>query len=229
MSDNAKIPESHESYGVIQISRVSCSPHTNLFGSSVRHGNFVSLKICEGRKTRDFQADRYHDGERLVEVSMSATQFANAITSLNMGCGTPVTIDYVKGDEFNEQTRKYRERCPEVNARQIATTELKIQMSELGNKVDALAKDSVEILGRKGTIKSGDKKKLLSELSNLVTEIRSNIPFTHECFNRSVDNTVTEAKGEIDATLQVMREKLGDQVLAGAIEIPMLEEGKEID
>ena len=223
-------PETHESYGVMQISRVSVSPPTNLFGSSIRHSNMISLKISEGKKYRDYQADRYMDGETLIEVAMSATQFADAITSLNVGCGTPVTLSYVKGDQWNEKTRRHREPCPEVNIRKLANQELKNEMACLGERVDELTKDAKEILERKGTtIKSDEKKKLLQDLMFVAQEIKSNIPFAHDCFNRSVNKTVIEAKGEIDSTLQAMREKLGDKVLAGQgqIEIPMLEEGEE--
>ena len=218
-------PETHESYGVLQISRVSCSPPVALFGSSIRHGNLISLKICEGKKYRDYQRDRYMDGKTLIEVEMSATQFAEAITSLNVGSGTPVTIHSVTGDKFDEKTRRYRERCPEVNAKELATHELKDKMACLAENIEKLAKDAKEILEQKGTtIKSGNKKKLLQDIQFLIQEVRDNIPFAHECFNQSVTKTVTEAKGEIEAAYQTMREKLGDKVLLGEIQVPMLEE-----
>ena len=220
-------PEKHESYGVLQISRVSTTPPTDLFGSSIRHGNTIILKICEGKKSRDFQTDRYYEGKMLIQVEMSSTQFANAITSLNVGGGTPVTLRYVLGDKWDEKFRRYRKPCPEINARKLVNKELKNEMAHLGEKVEQLSKDTKRILQRKGTtIKSAEKKKLLDDLNSLITEIKSNIPFAHDCFNRSVNKTVTEAKGEIDVTLQAMREKLGDKVLQGAIEVPMLEERK---
>ena len=96
-------------------------------------------------------------------------------------------------------------------------------MSDLSTRLDELKKDSEEILTRKEPIKAADRKKLLDDLRMLEQEIRSNIPFVHECFNKSVDKTVTEAKGEIDATFQTVRERLGDAAIAGKIEVPMLE------
>jgi hypothetical protein len=217
MEDNMnQEPETHESYGIISISRVSSQPPVNLFGSSIRHGHYITLKISTARKRRDFQKDRYNSVERLIEVDLSATQFANVITSFNVGDGVPCTLNYVKGDKGY-----HREKCPEINFKQQATKELKEEMADLGKRLDNLKKDSVEILNGKGAIKVADRKKLLEDLRMIDQEIRSNIPYVHECFNESVETTITEAKGEIDATFQTIRERLGDSAIK--IEVPMLE------
>jgi hypothetical protein len=215
-------PEKHESYGLVSLSRVTCTPPMALFGSSIRHSNLINLKIHKGKKYRDFQNDHYMDDGLLCEVYLSPTQFAEAITSFNVGCGVPCTLNHVIGDKFDEQARRFRQPCPEVNIRQLANQELKSEMSELKETVDRLSKDAKEILNQKGALKKADKDKLLKDLMFLAQEIGSNIPFVHECFNKSVNKTVTEAKGEIDATLQSMRERLGDKVLNGEIEVPLL-------
>jgi len=220
-------PETHESYGVIGFSRQTCSPAQSLFGSSIKHGNMIELKIMSGKKYRGYQSDRYSGGKTLCRVILSPTQFAEAITSFNIGDGVPCTVEEVNGDVWNNQTRRFREKCPEVNMRQRANSELKEEMSELGKRVDRLSEDAKEILNSKATLKKADREKLLNDLSSIVQEIRSNIPFVHDCFSESVDKTVTEAKGEIDATYQTLRERLGDKMInAGLIEVPMLEEGK---
>ena len=214
-------PETHESYGLVSFSRFSINPPVPLFGSSIRHSHPIRMTISQGKKYRDFQKDRYMDGKTLCEVWLSATQFAEAITSFNVGCGVPCTIRNVIGD--SEQ----REPCPEVNFRKQANNELKEEMSELSERVEELSKDAKEILGKTGNIKKSEKEKLLKDLIFLAQEVRSNIPFVHDCFNESINKTVTEAKGEIDATLQTMRERLGDKVLNGEIEIPLLNEGNK--
>jgi len=221
-------PERHESYGMLSISRMTSTPAKPIFGSSIRHSNIISLKILKGRKYRNFQKDRYMGDGTICEIWLSPTQFAEAITSFNIGDGVPCNIQHVKGDKWDEEKRQYREPCPEVNFRKQANDELQDEMSELGDRVNKLSADAKEILNQKGSLKVADKKKLLNDLTALVQEIESNIPFVHTCFNHSVNKTVTEAKGEIDATLQTMRERLGDKVLAGEIEVPMLEETKEI-
>ena len=182
------------------------------------------MKVSKGKKFRDYQNDTYMSEGQLIEVWLSPTQFAEAITSFNIGEGVPCTLKHVVGDKFNTTTRQFREECPERNFRKEANIELKDEMAELGKRIAKMSKDAQELLTSKGQLKVGEKKQLLDELQGIVTEVESNIPFVHECFNESVNKTVTEAKGEIDATYQVMREKLGDKVLSGEIEIPMLEE-----
>jgi len=220
-------PETHESYGMVSFSRISSSPAQALFGSSVKHGNIISMKVHKGRKYRDFQSDRYSSDGTLCEVFMSQTQFAEAITSFNIGDGVPCTLKMVTGDEWDAEKRGFREDCPEVNFRKQTTEELNEELSELGDRVEAMAGDVKEILSAKGQVKASDKKKLLDGLESVLQEVRSNIPFVHQCFNRSVNKAVTEAKGEIDATYQAMREKLGDRVIEGKVELPSLGEGDE--
>lgn len=215
-------PKSHESYGMLQLSRVTCQPPQALYGSSIRHGNMISLTISEGEKRRDYQKDYYASRKTLIQVDMSVTQFAEAITCMNVGEGVPVTIRRVIGDE------KQREDCPEVNFKKLANEELKEEMAHLADNLAKLAKDSREILGSKGPIKASDKKKLLTDLMFLEQEVRSNITFAHECFTEAVDKTVNQAKGEVDACYQTLRERLGDKMIAaGVMEVPLLDEGDD--
>jgi len=218
-------PERHESYGMVSFSRITCNPSQAMFGSSIRHGNVICLKISKGRKYRNYQSDRYMADGNICEVWLSPTQFAEAITAFNVGDGVPCTVRRVTGDEWDEDKRQFREPCPEVNFRKQATEELKEEMAELGERVAVLSKNTEEILNTKGTIKASEKKTLLDNLRSVIQEIRSNIPFVNECFNRSVNKAVTEAKGELDATYQSMRERLGDKAISeGRVELPMLEE-----
>ena len=222
--------EKHESYGMLGFSRVTINPPTNLFGSSIKHGNLITLRIHQAERRRDYQRDWISAGERLIEIQMSASQFADAITSMNIGDGVPVTIEYVKGDTWDKDKRQFRDSPPEVDFKTKAQGELKSEMEEMAERINELSKDAKEILERKGTtIKAGEKEKLLRDLEYLVQEVRSNIPFAHQCFTEAVEKTVTEAKGEIDATYQTMRERLGDKALAEHkhdIEVPLLDEKK---
>ena len=140
-------PETHESYGMVQFSRMSCSPASPLFGSSVRHSNLICLRINKARKYRDFQQDRYMSDGTVCEVWMSPTQFAEAITAFNVGDGVPATLRMVQGDEFDSEKRQYREPSPEVNFRKQVNEELNEELSELSDRIESLASNAKEILG----------------------------------------------------------------------------------
>jgi hypothetical protein len=156
------------------------------------------------------------DREQLIEIEMSQSQFAEAITTLNVGCGVPVTLRRVAGKQIADP--------PQVDFKERAKNELKEEMGTLAKRIEELSKDAKEILERKGTpIKAEERKKILDDLYALVTEVRSNIPFAHECFQEAVDETVVQAKAEVDACLTTMREKLGQQILDGKISVPLLD------
>ena len=206
--------EKHESYGLLSIARTQGTPRS-LFGSTIKHGDTICLTISEGSVHRDYQKNWYHGGKELIEIEMSSAQFAQAITTLNVGVGVPVTLKHVMGGRKAEP--------PSNDFRARAKNELKSEMQELAETIDDLSKDAKEILTAKGTIKASDKEKLLKDLMFIVQEVRSNIPFAHECFQGAVDETVMQAKAEVDSCLATMREKLGQQVLDGKIIVPMLE------
>jgi hypothetical protein len=142
---------------------------------------------------------------------------------MNMGDGVPCTIDYVKGDVWDNEKRQHRATPPETDFKVRAQGELKGEMNELSTRLEKLSNDAKAILQSKGTIKADDKKTLLYGIAMLIQEVNSNIPFVHECFQKSVERTVTEAKGEIDATYQTIRDRLGDKAIQEhKIETPIL-------
>lgn len=90
----------HPSYGMIRFARSSIGGSgTALFGSSIMHNNVIRLSISKGMMEREGNEDWFLAGtdinDMIVEVEMSYTQFAEAITSLNIGEGIPVTITKV--------------------------------------------------------------------------------------------------------------------------------------
>jgi len=185
----------------------------------------ISNSRLEADITRDFQRDWIHGGKNLIEVSMSATQFADALTSMNVGDGVPVTLEYLKGDVWNAEKRQYRASPPETEFKKRAQNELKKEMEELGERLKVLAKDAKEILEAKGPINKAGKEAIINGIESVIQEVRSNIPFAHQCFAESVERTVVEAKGEIDATYQTIRERLGDKaLLQHKLDMPILDQ-----
>ena len=83
----------HSSFANLYIGRSQCGGQTALFGSSIKHSDIITLRISPAYMDRDLSCDRYF-AEPLpyIEINMSQAQFAQAITSLNMGDGVPVTL-----------------------------------------------------------------------------------------------------------------------------------------
>ena len=88
--------ERHPSYGMLQFNRTS-GGKTALFGSSIQHSDTIMMRLRQGEVSRDINNDWFFGADVIVEVEMSYSQFAECITSMNMGSGVPVTIRYIKG------------------------------------------------------------------------------------------------------------------------------------
>lgn len=218
--------EKHESYGLLSLSRVSSSQGVPLFASSVRPHNTIRLTISTAKRERSYNRDWIHNEKTLIEVEMSPAQFAEAITTLNIGVGTPVTLRYVAGKKMQE--------CPDMDFRVVTQNELKEEMSELGQKIRKLTQDTKELLKGSGALRKADREKILADIDQLEIEVNSNIPFVHQCFNEAVAKTISEAKSELDATVSHIKTSLGEKALAqlqhdGGVSVPLLEEGRVIE
>jgi len=183
--------ESHESYGLLQISKVTSSGARPLFGSSIKHSNTVRISIHTATKRRsDSSSEYYHDDKQLIEVEMSASQFAEAITTLNHGTGTPVTLQKIMG--------KTMEACPEENKRAQHSREFKERMEKLAQSIKA-KRDELVATVDKAKLSKKAKEEMIMKYNVLVQEIEKNIPFFETQFNRQMDKTVTEAKAEVES------------------------------
>ena len=86
----------HPSFGMLSFNRTH-GGHSNLFGSSIQHNDTIHMVLKEGVVIRGLNDDRYVGEDEILEVEMSQSQFAELITSMNVGTGTPCTIKYLRG------------------------------------------------------------------------------------------------------------------------------------
>lgn len=91
--------ESHESFGMMGFSRVQCGGDgAALHGSDLKHNTLIRMTLSHGSKKRGLSNDWYHAEGRIAEVEMSQNQFSEMITSMNMGDGIPVTLNFTEKD-----------------------------------------------------------------------------------------------------------------------------------
>ncbi len=95
---------SHPSYAVVSFHR--CSGDVDLFDSAIQHQYFIEMTIATATKRVDGAYKSVYPDKQLVAVRMSETQFARAITAMNMGSGSPCTLSYFNGERFDEPERE---------------------------------------------------------------------------------------------------------------------------
>ena len=184
----------HPSYGLLQFSRMS-GGLTNLFGSSIQHKDTIRLCISECDVKRDLNTDWYHDNGRIIEVEMSYSQFAEAITSMNMGNGVPVTIRWIRGEGYIES-------CPFTDKKQQFEEEFKQKLNKANETANQLILNVEKLFTDKKTLTKKDKDEIIKTLTKIYQSINNNTEFVYSMFNEQMDKTTTEAKGEIEAFMQ---------------------------
>jgi hypothetical protein len=220
--DDKEFERTHPSYGVVCISRTTGGPGArNLFGSPLAHHyGTIRLTIGAAKWIHDLHHDRYQGtslrGEH-IEIEMSAAQFADMITSLNMGSGTPCTIRRLTGvnvppppdlpteaehirDNFEGSLDKYRAKA--------RTYRKKIE--ELTAKLSTKAKEEIRIA-----------------LDVIEDQLSSNVPFVVKQFQEATTRITTSAKAEVDAFVTGVVRAAGLEAIAGGKLPSLLSKGSE--
>ena len=219
----------HPAYGNLQISR--CQGHVALYDSPLRHNHFVALRIDTASFDRNLN-QRWHRGERrVVEVYLSAAQWAEAITSMGTS-GVPCTLHHYRDPETGEVMRP---RLAEPDS-QRGTFEEEIEEACAGlvTKVNAAQKQLDEALSGK-TVRKGDLVDLKETLAKLSMVVSSSLPFIQTQFFRATEKVTQQAKAEVVAVadqvvhshgLAALGVKTGEQLLGGAANVRRLGVGQ---
>lgn len=205
--------ERHPSYGQISASRVSSNPAQPMYGSKIRHGHYITLNISTSEVDRHLSQEWYHDREEIIRIRMSESQFAQFITSLNIGGGVPCTIERLQGQSIeappvpNEVKQIHREFA------ETAADAAKA-LAEAHKRLDAMLQPG-------GKTSKSDLNALRGEIETAMREIEKNMPFVAEQFAETVENTVSEAKGAIEAYMAHAAAKAGisQTQVAGSVQL----------
>ena len=186
--------ESHPSYGMLGFSRMTGSGGKSLFGSSIQHKATMRLRLMSGEVQRGLNTDWYHGRKLLYEVEMSQTQFAELITNPNSGDGIPVTIRYLDGENVEEPDF--------VDKKDQHVQEFQEKLSDTYDETRKLINNVRDTFATKKTLTRAEQNDILAMLDHISQNIGSNMDFAMRMFNEQVDQTVSEAKGEIEAFTQ---------------------------
>lgn len=202
------IDEFHESFGLLQISRVQ-STGTRLFGSHLEgHSHYIVLNVHRAVISHGLSSDRQHPTNQLIQISMSGAQFAEAITSLNSGVGAPCTIERVLGTpmesvptEAQPEHRKIRDGFEN-------------NIAEKTENLRKLHGEMEEIIATGKTISKSRAKEMLWVVNRAWKLLDDSAPFVIDQFRRSADRVVTSAKADVEAFASHVLQRTGMAALA---------------
>jgi hypothetical protein len=184
----------HESFGQISFTRTQGRGQT-FYGSELPQDHYVSMEIRQSELSRDLTSEWYRSyGVPLIRIRMSSGQFAELITSMNMGRGIPCTIERLMGKKVDE--------FPEIESRkELVHRKFEERMKQFADTIRENKIKAKEIVKKK-TLSKDDVRELSFQLDFLTQEIEQNIPFFAECFQETMDKVVLEAKKEVENAIQ---------------------------
>lgn len=200
---NNEIIKEHPSYGMLQIARTNgrCN---DLFGTSIQHNSTIRLSIHNAQHDRHLNNDWYYSiPTPIIEIEMSAIQWAEAITNLNTS-GTPCTLRYINGEKI--ESKKIDNKRKEIDE------EFEYSIKKVNKNVTNLINKAEELLKIKNP-KVSEKQELLSTLNKIKQDLNSNMPFIKEQFTEQMDKTVSEAKCEVETFIAQKIHSLGMESL----------------
>ena len=196
----------HPSFGQIGFSRVS-STGAKFYGSELVQDHYISMEIHHSEIERNLTDDHYYTAHKppIVRLRMSSVQFAEMITSLNNGSGTPCTLEYINGVKMPE--------LPDQDSRkEFVHRKFKQRMIEFANSIKTQSLKAKELIKKK-TLSKDDQHELEFLITWLTQEVASNIPFFGQCFQETMDKVVVEAKLEVENAIQHKINVLGVNAL----------------
>jgi len=215
--DNETV-DKHESYGMIAFSRVTSTPPANFFGSSVRSGHYIMLRVKRASRRRGLNQYWYYGDEELIELRLSPNQFAELLTTMNVGDGVPCTLERVAMERMDD--------CPAVDQRQTYQDEFKEDMRKVAENAHKLEHEIIDMFFDNSTrITQKMKVEIKSKLRALVSYIDDRAPFVQSQFNEAMDKTVVEAKSEVEAFINNKIHSLGinafNEEIVAALNAPL--------
>lgn len=192
--------ETHPSYGVIGVSRVSGRGF--LFGSEVQHHNFLKVSISEARRVVHPPREFVMAERQIVEVYLTESQFAKMITSPNQSDGVSCTISRCIADHQEPWLTSIGGR-PYPPAPEHYTKKYKDVAGETAEKISAhiaKAKTAIDAL-MDGTNKptKANLKELQDALFMAQMNFDENIPYVMEEMSEGIEKKMATAVSEFES------------------------------
>jgi hypothetical protein len=159
------------------------------------------MKVSTSVKTRSNNCDRFIEDGTILRLRMSPNQFSELITTLNVGEGVPATLEM-----FFDQNLPKGEipRLPVQSKTETFRAELGDITQETVEKIQALNKSIDEI-----TMPKKNKEALKSQITQILNNLQSNLPYILTCANQQLDKAVASAKSVIDSFYTGLCVRLG--------------------
>jgi hypothetical protein len=200
--------ETHPSWGMIGAYHTSGGAR-QLFGSDVSNHNTVMIKIKHAQKSRDLGRDWTMGTDTICEIELTALQFAEFLTNMNVGDGVPCTVRYT----CNDGNIKYQEEKSKVD---VILTERDHIVDRASSSLKEVGIELADLINNKKIPKSVGNS-LLHKLSTALSDLEgSNFEFYRKQAAKEIDTLVVEAKSQISEYVASKIYSVGLEALVNA-------------
>lgn len=201
----------HPAYGLAVLTKMTGGA-TWLFGSRVQHSSVVHLQFYNADTERDLGRD-CHQGELLLDLEMSAAQWATFVSSFGNGNGTPVTFRYKREGTFINCGRV----PPYINDRTQHEIEANETLTEAVQVKNELLAEFDEYANKPGKKNAAEfRRTLVSKLERVL----GRLPFIAKSYKEQMHNVEQDAKIEVEAFVSNAVRDLGLEAVAKQKALP---------
>lgn len=207
--------EEHESWGLVSAHRLTGGDTTNMFGNNVDFPTTIRIEVRPGMVRHDLGRTWYHGKPTpLITVDLTPHQWAEFMSSLNCGEGTPCTVRYANGKTVERPPKR------ESEFKKIKS-EMEKKFSDVIQKLEASNVQIREILEKKSLNKE-DRAKLSGTLDVGLRLIQDSLPFLADSMRESAIKITEETKRNMDAFVQDLSQRHGqvEQIQKAQLELP---------
>lgn len=188
--DGEKVTLTHPAFG--QVTVFKQSGDFPLYGSNIVNPQSISLRIHHSELQRRYSHDRYSPETRpFVEVRFSLAQWAEMLSSIGNGEGTPCTLVSKDGVTMPEIIHENR-------AKEF-TREGKEAIDGVMQHLKALRED---VASNTVGASKGKQAALLARVEAAMRSISDSLPFIQDQFTEHMEREVSQAAIEINAMAQ---------------------------
>lgn len=212
--------QTHPAFVQVRLSRVTGS--FKCYGSALPEvNNVVELTVTESAQYHSLGRDWHHSDTQLLQVQLSAAQFAEMITTLNVGGGVCGTLQRFNGKQVPQIPFEHETEATRV------VDDFKAKLEKTVDKLNKFQDRVSEILAKK-TLTKADKEEIEGEIHQFAMALRDNAPFAVESFQEAAEKTVSSAKAEVDAFMAHAVQTAGLQAIAeGRLPTALLGNGEK--
>ena len=187
-----------EELGIARFNRVS--GNRNLYGSPFTHPSYVELTISRGKMETSYGKTEYwaqHNNPYIV-VDFSNNQFAELITTMNIGSGIPCTVH-----RFNGQTYNYNSVKPEDNR-----VKVNHQIDESSKTIINQLNELIQIIEEE-KMSQRTKARLINQARRISLTLRESLPYVVKQYSEYLDRLEQQSKTEIASYADIAIKQYG--------------------